>query len=82
MKASRTVIDNLKPGVSWVEMHILAERITLIGLKELGLVNGDIDEMVENRLGFVFMPHGLGHLIGLDTHDVGGYIDEEKHPRV
>lgn len=57
-------------------MHLLAERVTLEGLKELGLVDGDIDEMVEGRVGFIFQPHGLGHLIGLDVHDVGGYMDD------
>ena len=40
----------------------------------MGIVNGDIAEMQEARIGFVFMPHGLGHLIGLETHDVGGYL--------
>ena len=57
-------------------MHLLAERTTLEGLKELGLVDGDIDEMLEGRVGFIFQPHGLGHLIGLDVHDVGGYMDD------
>ena len=36
-------------------------------------MTGDIDEMMKVRLGAVFMPHGLGHFMGLDTHDVGGY---------
>ena len=57
-------------------MHILAEKVTLEGLKEIGLVQGDVDEMIENRLGFVFQPHGMGHLIGLDVHDVGGYLEK------
>lgn len=55
-------------------MHKLAERITLTGLVELGLLTGDVNEMMEKRIGFIFQPHGLGHLIGLDTHDVGGYL--------
>lgn len=67
-------MNALKPGVTYKEMHLLSERVTLQGLLELGLVKGDVDEMVEKRVGFIFQPHGLGHLIGLDVHDVGGYI--------
>ena len=55
-------------------MHQLSERVLLEGLLELGLVTGGIDEMLEKRIGFLFMPHGLGHFIGLDCHDVGGYL--------
>jgi len=54
-------------------MHRLSERVLLERLKAGGLVIGDIDEMMTAHLGAVFMPHGLGHLMGLDVHDVGGY---------
>ena len=54
-------------------MHKLAERIELEELKTLGVVQGDVEEMMNVRLGAVFMPHGLGHFMGIDTHDVGGY---------
>lgn len=74
LEANLAVREALKPGVSWVDMHILAERKILESLKKAGLLIGDVDEMVENRLGAVFMPHGLGHFIGIDTHDVGGYL--------
>lgn len=73
LKANRAVMAAVKPGVSWVDMHTLAERIQLEELAKLGLVKGDIDEMMKVRLGAVFMPHGLGHFMGIDTHDVGGY---------
>lgn len=67
------------PGVSWVDMHRLAERVQLEELAKLGLVQGDIDEMMKVRLGAVFMPHGLGHFMGIDTHDVGGYPEVSLH---
>ena len=55
-------------------MHRLAERTILTGLVELGCLTGDIEEMLAKRIGYIFMPHGLGHLVGLDCHDVGGYL--------
>ena len=76
LKANRTVMEALKPGVLYRDMHLLSEKVTLEALKELGLVTGDVDEMLAGRVGFIFQPHGLGHLIGLDVHDVGGYIED------
>lgn len=60
-------------GVSWVDMHLLSHRVILEHLKEGGLLKGDVDEMMKVNLGAVFMPHGLGHFMGLDVHDVHGY---------
>lgn len=69
----RGVEAQMKPGVRWSDMHRLAERICLTELVKRGFLVGSVDEMMDAHLGAVFMPHGLGHLIGLDTHDVGGY---------
>ena len=55
-------------------MHRAAERAILRALRAAGLLLGEVDDMMEHKLGAVFMPHGLGHLIGCDTHDVGGYL--------
>ena len=65
-------------------MHLLAERITLSELQKLGLVKEgfDIEKLIELRAGFIFQPHGLGHLIGLDVHDVGGYLDGKTPARI
>eukprot|EP00288_Rhodomonas_lens_P014861 CAMPEP_0177695746 /NCGR_PEP_ID=MMETSP0484_2-20121128/3620_1 /TAXON_ID=354590 /ORGANISM="Rhodomonas lens, Strain RHODO" /LENGTH=533 /DNA_ID=CAMNT_0019206689 /DNA_START=117 /DNA_END=1717 /DNA_ORIENTATION=- len=56
-----------------VDMHELAEKIIANGLVEMGVLTGDLDGIIEAQLPAVFMPHGLGHNLGLDTHDVGGY---------
>lgn len=73
LKALQEVSKRVKAGVHYADMHRLAERVILGGLKEAGLVVGDIDEMMKVYLCSVFMPHGLGHLMGVDVHDCGGY---------
>jgi len=73
LDAQRAVFAKLKPGVEWVDMHLEAERAILAALKAGGLLQGSLDDMMAQRVGATFMPHGLGHLLGLDTHDVGGY---------
>ncbi|VDO15615.1 unnamed protein product, partial [Haemonchus placei] len=74
LEANRAVFKAAKPGVRWTDMHLLSEKVILTHLQKAGLLTGDIDEMVNARLGAVFMPHGLGHLVGLDVHDCGGYL--------
>lgn len=73
LKANRAVLSRVKPGVCWVDMHKLAERVELEELCGAGLLRGDVEEMLQARLGAVFFPHGLGHFMGIDVHDVGGY---------
>jgi len=78
----------MAPGVSWVDCHHAAEREVLLALLEAGIIvaGSSIEEMTAAHLGATFMPHGLGHLIGCDTHDVGGYLDgtpeRSAHPGV
>ena len=74
LNANQNVIRESKPGVAYSTMHLLAEKTMLIGLKNLGIVKGDIEEMIAKRVGYIFFPHGLGHLLGIDVHDVGGYL--------
>ena len=59
-------------------MHLLANRVMLEGMKESGLLQGNVDDMMKANLAATFQPHGLGHFLGLDVHDVGGYL--EGHP--
>jgi len=78
LKANKAVFDATKPGVSWVDMHVLANHIMLESLKEGGILKGSVDDMISANLGATFQPHGLGHFMGVDVHDVGGYL--EGHP--
>nr|BAN38310.1 Xaa-Pro dipeptidase, putative [Entamoeba histolytica] len=63
----------MKPGVKGYNIHELFNKLMLKGLLEAGLIKGDVEEMYKNDVHFFFMPHGIGHLIGIDTHDVGGF---------
>ena len=63
-------------------MHFLANRVHLEELLKLGIVRGNVDDMMKARLGAVFMPHGLGHLLGCDVHDVGGYPEVSGSERM
>ena len=72
LKANQDVISSMKPGITtYNDMNILGRKIILQGLVDIGILNGDIDEMCDNRVWYYFMPHSIGHLVGLDVHDVG-----------
>ncbi|KAI9168194.1 hypothetical protein H9P43_007566 [Blastocladiella emersonii ATCC 22665] len=67
------VIAALRPGVAWEDMHRLAERVLCQGLIDAGILKGSLEDCLAAHAQAVFFPHGLGHLLGLDVHDVGGY---------
>ena len=60
------------PGKTFLEVHLEAARIIAEGLKELGILKGDVDEAVAAGAHALFFPHGLGHMMGLDVHDMEG----------
>jgi len=85
LKANTEAIQAAKPGVSHRDVHFMACRIIASGMKDLGLMKGDVDEAVSAGAHALFMPHGLGHMMGLDVHDMEGlgenfvgYNDEVK----
>jgi len=80
LDATRAVEDAMRPGVPWRDMQTLAYERVLAGLKAGGLLVGEVADMMQVNLGATFMPHGLGHFLGIDTHDVGGYPAGTQRP--
>lgn len=62
----------LKEGILWDNVHVKAHRIAIKGLLALGILRGSEEELFERRISVAFFPHGLGHYLGMDTHDTGG----------
>ena len=74
-KAQAKAIEAVAPGVEFRSLHRLAATEIVSGLKDLGVLKGDVDEAVAAGAHAVCMPHGLGHMMGLDVHDMEG-LDE------
>ena len=65
-------IEVLKTGVRYLDVHLLAARKMTEGLQAMGLMRGDVEAAVAAGAHALFFPHGLGHMIGLDVHDMEG----------
>lgn len=77
-----------KPGVKYMDVHFAVCKLMTDRLKELGLMKGDTEEAVAAGAHAMFLPHGLGHMMGMDVHDMESldqrYVgfDEETRPRL
>jgi Xaa-Pro aminopeptidase len=69
--AQKAAIALCRPGVEWLDVHEKAARVLADGLKDLGLLKGSVDALVESGAVSVFFPHGIGHMVGLRVRDVG-----------
>ena len=82
------VLQVAKPGVKWWDVHFAVCRLMTDRLKELGLMKGDTEEAVRAGAHAMFMCHGLGHMMGMDVHDMEGFdqinvgFDEEVRPNL
>lgn len=85
LTAQKKAIAACKPGIQFKDVHLLASRIIAEGLKNLNILKGDVNDIVKSGAHALFFPHGLGHALGLDVHDMEalgedyvGYGDEVK----
>lgn len=88
LNANMKAIEAVKPNVPYRDIHLLAAETIAEGLKKVGLMKGDIKEAVAQGAHALFYPHGLGHMLGLDVHDMEGlgennvgYNDEFKRSK-
>lgn len=85
LACNNKAIEIAKPGVTYQHVHLEVCKVLAQGLKDLGLMKGNVDEAVAVGAHALFMPHGLGHMMGLDVHDMEdlgqiyvGYDDETR----
>lgn len=85
LDAQLEAIQAIKPGRPFAEVHQIAATVIARGLKELGLMKGEVSDAVKHGAHALFFPHGIGHMIGLDVHDMEdigedyiGYDEEFK----
>ncbi|MDR2125555.1 MAG: aminopeptidase P family protein [Prevotellaceae bacterium] len=70
LAANNKTIELAKPGVTYKSIHLEIAKIITRGLCDLGIMRGNVDDAVENGAHALFLPHGLGHMMGLDVHDM------------
>jgi len=70
LKSQETAIAAIKPGVPYKDIHLKTAAVIANGLKDVGLMKGDMDAAVREGAHALFFPHGLGHMMGLDVHDM------------
>ncbi|MFW6358997.1 MAG: aminopeptidase P family protein [Chroococcales cyanobacterium] len=70
LAAQNTCIDKVAPGVEYRDVHLLAACVITEGLVNLGILEGNVSNLVERDAHALFFPHGIGHLLGLDVHDM------------
>ena len=77
LDAQAAAIEKVKPGVSWREPHDTAIAFITAGLVDLGLLEGDPINLIQEKSYRKFFMHGTSHWLGLDVHDAGGRLDDD-----
>ena len=71
------LVAEVRVGLDFAEVHMLCHRKIAELLAEIGVANGSADALIEEGVTSAFYPHGLGHLLGIQVHDVGGHLGDD-----
>jgi Xaa-Pro aminopeptidase len=80
LRGQLAAIDRIRPGIPYRDVHLQAARVMVEGLKAIGLMKGNPDDAVEAGAHALFFPHGIGHMLGLDVHDMEDLGDVVGYP--
>ena len=72
------IVGRVRAGIDYRELHVTAHKLLAEVLVDVELANGDATELTDSGVTSAFFPHGLGHLLGLQVHDVGGFMENES----
>jgi len=81
-KKQLAIIEQVKPGVSYVDLHLTMHQMIAEVLSDFDIVKLPAADIVEKGISSTFFPHGLGHFIGIQVHDVGGFMSDERGSHV
>lgn len=79
LSAQLAAIAAVRPGIRYRDVHMVAARVLCAGLRDEGLLEGELDGLVERGAHALFFPHGIGHLLGLDVHDLEDFGDRAQY---
>ncbi|KAK2601967.1 hypothetical protein QQS21_004480 [Conoideocrella luteorostrata] len=82
LRMQKECTELIKGGMLWDDLHLHAHKVAIEGLLALGILKGSVQEILDARTSAAFFPHGLGHHLGMDTHDTGGNPNPKDKDRL
>jgi len=76
-RLQQELVAEVKAGVDFTDLHLLCHAKIAALLRELGIAKGSVEALIESGVTSAFYPHGLGHLLGIQVHDVGGHMGDD-----